>query len=263
MMETVSDETIDVYAKQQGIYKGMNGMDVHSLYVKKAATDLGADLCGVAAVDRFRDAPKGYNPCDVLPECRSVIVVAARFLNSTLSVKSTLPYTVVRNQLSAGMDRLSLELSELLESQGAIAVPIGANEPCVLDVKNKKLRGVISLKHAAVFAGLGKMGKNTLLINDRYGNMLWLGAVLTSAELEADPVATYEGCIEGCRLCLDACPVKALDGISINQRACGGYAFGDEKVLFRHYGGWRIKCNRCRTVCPNCLGIKQQVIADE
>ncbi len=255
MVITVSDETIGVYLKQEGIYKEVDGMEIHSSFVKKMAAELGADLCGIAPVDRFRDAPKGYNPRDVLPECRSVIVVAVSSLSSAMSANSTLPYTLVRNQLSDRLDGMALELAERLESQGVGAVPIGANEPCVLDRGSRKLRGVISLKHAAVFAGLGKMGKNTLLINERHGNMLWLGAVLTSAELEADPVATYEVCTGGCRLCIDACPVKALDGTSINQRACGNYAFGDEKVLFRHYGGWRIKCNRCRKVCPNCFGL--------
>ncbi|HUL61673.1 MAG TPA: hypothetical protein VLT35_01315, partial [Methanocella sp.] len=126
----------------------------------------------------------------------------------------------------------------------------------VLDVKGKKLRGAVSLKRAAVQAGLGRMGKNTLLGNDRYGNMLWLGGVLTTAELGADPVAAYGGCIPGCLLCLDACPVKALDGVSIDQRACGRHAFGEERVLFRGHGGWRIKCNACCRVCPSATGIR-------
>jgi len=87
--------------------------------------------------------------------------------------------------------------------------------------------------------------------------MLWLGAVLTSAELSPDPPATYEGCPGSCRLCIESCPVKALDGVSINQRRCGSYAFGEENGLFGHYGGWRIKCNVCRNVCPHGTGIKK------
>ncbi len=219
--------------------------------VKKAATDLGAVLCGIASVDRFAQAPKGFHPCDVLPECKSVVVLATRFLTSTLSARSTVPYTVVRNYLTDQMDRMSLQLAYWLEAQGALAVPTGAIGPCNWDAERKKSMGIISLKHAAVLAGLGTMGKNTLLINDRYGNMIWLSAVVTSAELEADPLAAYEGCIPGCTLCLDACPIKALDGVSMDQASCWNYAFGEENG-----GEWRIKCYKCRRVCPHCLGIR-------
>jgi len=52
------------------------------------------------------------------------------------------------------------------------------------------------LKHAAVRAGLGRMGKNTLLVNDRLGNMLWLGAILIDQELAEDALANYDACIE-------------------------------------------------------------------
>lgn len=38
-----------------------------SLEVKQLAYELGADLCGIASIDRFDDAPKGYHPLDVLP----------------------------------------------------------------------------------------------------------------------------------------------------------------------------------------------------
>ena len=232
-------------------------MDPSSERVRELAIGLGTDLCGIAPAARFSDAPTGYHPDDVLPGCRSVIVFAIDSLQSTLSAKTLIPYTIMRNDRYARLDRIALKLSYMLELQGIPAIPIPAGEPCRVDLRHRKLRGIISLKHAAVFAGLGTMGKNTLLINDRYGSMLWLGAVLTVAELDPDPVAGYSGCLGTCRLCLESCPVKALDGTSIDQRKCGTYAFGDEKFLFGHYGGWRIKCTTCRTVCPHCTGIPE------
>lgn len=226
-------------------------MHIRSTDVKKIALDLGADLCGIAPADRFTEAPRGYHPRDVLPDCQSVIVLASRFLTSTLSAKSTIPYTIVRNELAKRMDEMSLRLSYALEPYGEIAVPTGAIGPDNFDAATNKFRGIISLKHAAVLAGLGKIGKNTLLINDRYGNMLWLSAVVTSAVLEPDPIADYEGCIEDCDLCLRSCPVNALDGISMDQRRCRDYAFGPEDG-----GEWRIKCYLCRKICPHCTGIR-------
>lgn len=225
-------------------------MELSSASVKKVAAGMGADLCGIAPVERFGNAPKGFGPTDVLPGGRSVIVVALRFSLSTLEARSTIPYTVVRNDLSKEIDRLTVRLALELESCGATAVPVGAIGPDEFDAATNKYRGIISLKHAAELAGLGKIGKNTLLINDRYGNMIWLGAVITTATLDADPLAAYEGCVDGCSLCLDSCPVNALDGVSMDQRRCWEHAFGP------HEGGeWRIKCYTCRKICPHCKGI--------
>ena len=46
---------------------------------KEIMFSLGADLCGIASIDRFDDAPEGYHPLDVLPTCKSVISFGCRF----------------------------------------------------------------------------------------------------------------------------------------------------------------------------------------
>lgn len=227
-------------------------MILNASEVKQMAFELGANLCGIAPINRFDDAPAGYHPRDVLNKCESVIVLAKKFLTSTIHAKSTIPYTDVRDELSRQMDKMAIELCYQIEDLDHIAVPINAIGPNEFDIATKKKRGIISLKHAGIRAGLGKMGKNTLLINDKYGNMIWLSAVLTSAQLTPDPVANYEGCLPNCTLCLDSCPVQSLDGISINQTKCWEYAFG----IPENGGGWRIKCFLCRKVCPHAQGIK-------
>lgn len=228
-------------------------MDVKSADIKGKAQEWGADLCGIASADRFGVAPTGYRPADVLPGCQSVVVMAKRFLASTLDSTSTIPYTVIRNYLGAEMDRLSIQLAYHLESLGARAVPTGAIGPTRWDKETRKSLGLISLKHAAVQAGLGRMGKNTLLINDSHGNMIWLGGVLSTHELEPDPLVEYETCPEKCRLCLQACPVQAMDGVSIDQAKCWKHAFGADDE-----GEWRIRCFKCREVCPNKFGVTRR-----
>ncbi len=228
-------------------------MKATSADIKSKARELGADLCGIAAADRFSGAPASYRPADVLPGCKSVVIVARRFLTSTLDSSSTIPYTVIRNYLSDEMDRLSIGLSYYLEGVGERSVPTGAIGPTRWEKETKKSMGLISLKHAAVLAGLGKMGRNTLLINERFGNMVWLGGVLTTHEFDPDPLVEYEVCPRGCRVCLDVCPVQAMDGVSIDQRKCWEYAFGADDE-----GEWRIKCFACRQGCPNKFGLKAE-----
>jgi epoxyqueuosine reductase QueG len=99
-------------------------------------------------------------------------------------------------------------------------------------------------------AGLGKIGRNTLLINDRFGNMIWLSAVLTTLELRPDPPAAYEACIPSCALCSKACPVNALETEFMKQQICYDHAYSNDS------GREVISCWTCRKVCPRLLGIK-------
>lgn len=70
---------------------------------------------------------------------------------------------------------------------GFLAVPVPTNES-QWDDKTGRWRSIVSQKHAAQAAGLGTIGRHSLLITPEFGSMVWLGAVLTEAELAEDPV---------------------------------------------------------------------------
>lgn len=219
--------------------------------IKQRAAELGADLCGIAAVERFSDAPQGFHPQNIMPDCKSVIVLALRFPLSTLAALSQAPYTFARNRLMDKVDGITFQLASEWEDRGYCAVPIPSSEPYEFwDAERRHGQGILSLKHAAVRAGLGQMGKNTLFVNKDFGNMVWLGAVLLDQELTPDAVADYQVCKPECRICLEACPAQALNGTTIVQRKCrevsGKYTEGGEGLY---------ACNLCRKVCPNYKGI--------
>jgi len=217
--------------------------------VKKIVMENGADLCGIASVERFEAAPKGFHPCDVLPSCKSVVVFAQKFLKGTLQCKSTIPYTIVRNILSDKMDKMAVQICTELENHGVTAIPTGTNGPTEFDVPTGRYRNIISAKHSAVQAGLGRIGKNTLLITPKYGNMVWLSVILVDIELEADNVLEGDPCPDNCSLCSDICPAKAVGNAELKQTDCWNYAFGGENG-----GEFKIRCYKCRTICPHCLG---------
>ncbi len=227
-------------------------MDIDTSTLKEKARLLGYDLCGIAPIDRFRDMPPKSNPLSILPQAKSVIVVAKKFLNSTTSSTSTIPYTIIRNWISREIDEITIHLAYFLEEANRLAIPTGAIEPCNYDHDIDKQTGLISLKNAAHQAGLGVIGKNTLLITPEYGNMVWLGTVITSADLEPDPILEKSPCHQNCSICIDHCPVGAIDGsLFIDQKKCKSFAFGEEDG-----GEWRIKCNKCRILCPSSNGYK-------
>ena len=218
-----------------------------SARVKDILFELGADLCGIAGVDRFADAPEGYHPTDVLPSCRSVISFAVRFPAGALECKTPAVYTRIRNTITAKLDDMALELCIRMEREGALCVPIPTLDP-QMDVRTGRWRSIVSQKHAAQAAGLGAIGRHSLLITPTLGSMVWLGCALTDLELEPDPL--LEPICNGCNLCVEVCPVNALESAELRQQTCWDYAFGDnpEKQC------WEISCHRCRDVCPYNLG---------
>ncbi|HMK54058.1 MAG TPA: epoxyqueuosine reductase [Methanobacteriaceae archaeon] len=224
---------------------------MNSQTIKNITGKLGADLCGIACADRFKDAPPGFNPLDIYSGCESVIVFAKRVPTGSLSADNCIPYTHMSDVVTQEVDRLGIELCLILEDLGIEAIPIPSDDPSEYwESENQYARGILSLRHAGYFAGLGILGKNTLLINEKYGNMIQIGAVLVDIKLKSDPIASYEGCLVDCGLCIESCPQKALNGLTVNQKLCRALS-----NFITERGYILKKCNLCRRDCPNALGL--------
>ena len=220
---------------------------MNSADVKKLLYSLGADLCGIASLDRFGGAPKGYQPTDVFPCCQSVISFAVRFPAGALLCKTNTVYTHIRNTITPKMDAIALNACIELEKAGHLAVPIPTNDS-QWDENTGRFRSIISQKHAAQAAGLGTIGRHSLLITPEFGSMVWLGTILTDAALEPDPLKA--SICDNCNLCVKICPINALEHVEMNQQACWNHAFGDNPGT----QSWEISCHKCRDVCPYNLG---------
>ncbi|PKM95070.1 MAG: epoxyqueuosine reductase [Firmicutes bacterium HGW-Firmicutes-1] len=220
--------------------------------IKQIVLELGADLCGIANVDRFTDAPNGFNPKDLYEECKSVIVFAKCIPKGLAKVDPRIIYIKATDVNLDELDRISYLSALEIEKLDATAIPLPSDSPYdYWDNNTLEGRGLISMKHAALLAGLGSLGKNTLIMNNKYGNMINIGAVLTNLDLESDPIAE-EVCIENCHLCIDQCPQNALNGTSVNQKRCREFTYS------KNDRGFSIcNCNRCRAICPRAFGQKQ------
>jgi len=222
--------------------------------IKTTALELGADICGIAPIDRFYSAPKGFHPSDIYRECQSVLVFAKKLPSESLFASSCIPYTYINRVITEEVDRLTLALSRKMDDCAIKNVPIPSDDPSEYwESERSHARAILSLRHAGHLAGLGVIGKNTLLINEKLGNMMQMGALLLNAKLEGDPIAAYEACKLDCQLCIRACPQSALDGTTVNQQAC--------RPLSNHRNerGFMVKkCWQCRKVCPNRSGLKNE-----
>lgn len=218
--------------------------------IKKLILSLGADVCGVANIDRFSKAPAGFHPRDIFPDCQSVIVFGIALPKGLIKVEPRLIYGHFNYGSCPGVDWIGFKGAREIERLcGGYAVPIPSDGPYEYwDAEKMEGRGLISMKHAAVLAGLGTLGKSTLLLNEEYGNMLTLGTVLTGLALASDPFAESI-CIEGCNLCVKNCPSQALDGYRADQSKCRPNTYGTNTRGFT-----TVNCNKCRVVCPMRFG---------
>ena len=192
--------------------------------LKDCARSKGADLVGIAPLERFQAAPSDQHPVRYLPESRAVISMGIRInragLRTILSGISIYSYCVFGfKAINERLNHLAYHVARFLEDEGFEAYPVPANAP-----RNPRtLKAEISHRHVAVAAGLGEMGWGLNLLTPQYGAWQKLISIFTSAPLEPDPL--FEGAIcNRCLRCVQICPTGAInlkepDGFRIEGRS--------------------------------------------
>lgn len=171
--------------------------------VKIAAKQAGADLIGIANIERFKDVPAQHNPTSIFPETKSVIVIGRRITRGTLrGVEEGTQFGLYNLYGYGWLDNRFLAMTtfktaEFLEDNRYEAVPlpnlpsqtppmgiaVGANQPAP--------NVMIDFDDAAVRAGLGEIGYCGVFLSFEFGPRQRFQLILTDAELEPDPL--FEG----------------------------------------------------------------------
>ncbi len=221
-------------------------MIINTRSIKKMLFQEGIDLVGIADA---RDHLLSYPPrpaMALMPTAKSVIVMAVAHSLGAVRTPDIKLWTRNKMQTSRILDQAAEKLGRFLERQGFLSLPVSSDKPVEIHRRDpetgKKLprtRTVshLSLKHAAVSAGLGNIGRSNLLLTERFGPHQRLCAVITEAPLEADKPFHGDLCIVGCSRCEKACPVKALENGNYSVDPCFNYwSWG-----FEHLPSWRIR----------------------
>ena len=97
--------------------------------VKKILLNQGADLCGIANIERFDNAPKGFHPMDIYEECKSVIVFGKKLSKGVAYVNPRIVYNHANGLNISAVDKITYEASIEIEQLGCIAVPLPCDSP--------------------------------------------------------------------------------------------------------------------------------------
>jgi epoxyqueuosine reductase QueG len=178
--------------------------------VKAAATANGAALVGVAAIESIPPCTPPLPVTKVMPQARSVVVFGIPMLRGSIESSSLFSAMISTHATYKEAEILALRLGRLLEERGYRAAIIVPASPIEMSRETSGLLGDISLRHAAVGAGLGVIGKNRLLLTRKWGPRVRLGAIVTDAPLAADKPMEERLC-DDCDLCVQSCPAQALN----------------------------------------------------
>ncbi len=258
----------------------MSSISAISDAVRRLAREHGFDLAGIAGVGPHpelksfepwikeglhgemdylaarndRDELKRADLQNAAPWARSVVVCAVNY-------NSCAPYSThagsnregwIARYAQGGVDYHDVLLPRLRKLEAAIAQLAPEDQPfrsgCYVDT------GPVVERVFAKYAGIGWIGKNTCILNERLGSWVFLGVILTNLALEPD-LPAKDRC-GSCTRCLDACPTNAFLGPhQLDATKCISYLTIEKRGAIsedlrpgtgRHLFG----CDICQDVCP-------------
>lgn len=212
--------------------------------LKQMLLEQGASLVGFADL--------GTSPVSDEPELKYAVSIIVKLSDSVLrSIKDrpSISYFQHYRAVNYKLDQLALSCVKYLEDSGYDAFPIAASQ----SIPTNKYYGIFQHKTVARLAGLGYIGKNSLLITEEYGSKVRLCTVLTNLPLQADRPIISKDC-GGCVVCKNACPTCAIYGENFNPDCADKELFDKEKCS-RHMKtyndvGRGSVCGLCIKACP-------------
>ncbi|MHB1786833.1 MAG: tRNA epoxyqueuosine(34) reductase QueG [Acidimicrobiales bacterium] len=212
-------------------------------------TLLARQKAGLSAGMKFTytDPRRATDPSASLPGARSLVVVAKSYHRQDPLADAPRPANQGRVARYSWADHYQ-PLRAALDDMASLVVAAGWQ--AVVRVDDNSLVD----KEAAVQAGLGWYGKNTLVLIPRHGSWFVLGSVITNAPLPTTTTTLVDGC-GSCSRCISACPTGAIiePGV-LDARRCLAWlleAPGPFPLQWRKALGGRIYgCDDCQEACP-------------
>jgi epoxyqueuosine reductase len=188
------------------------------------------------------------NPCEILPECKSILVTGMIYLPEATTGAISTPRIAAYALGEDYHDVITMRLKELMSH---IHRMIGYSIPHRIYSDT----GPLLERELAQRSGLGWIGKNTCLIHPKKGSYFFLGEILLGIELTPDLPFQKDSC-GSCTRCIDACPTSCiLPDRTLDARRCISYLTIELKSaiprdLRPFIEGWIFGCDICQQICP-------------
>jgi epoxyqueuosine reductase len=218
---------------------------------------LEVDLLGVVSVERSKELKDRSTV--FLPSVKSVLVLGKETYQEVVSLLEPSKgageaepgeiFSAHADYVNGRLNRAVHELADLFHKERYRSVPLPAAIGVITD--QRFLTALFSYKHAAELAGLGTIGRHSLLINPEFGPRVRLACLLTEAVLEPSPRALKDYCA-GCEACIRVCPARAI------QAPGSGQAYSINKFACRAYRQVGLVCSVCLKVCDKITGRPQK-----
>lgn len=192
-----------------------------------------------------RTRQERLDPGRLLPGCRAVVAVALSYARPDDD-----PSWAPVARYARGRDYHEVMRPRLVALGEFVRDAAGGDTRCRAAVDTS----AVLERDLAARAGLGWVGKNTNLLDARLGSYVFLGIVLTTADLAHD-AAVADRC-GSCTACLDACPTGAFVApYVLDARRCIAYLTIEHRGAIRAdlrpgIGDWLFGCDVCQEVCP-------------
>ncbi len=215
---------------------------------------LAGGLAGAMRDWLARHEPLRADPAALLEGVRSVVVLATDYATGVEAGGGSSADGVPEGRGGVARYAWGDDYHDLLRARAnALAAWLEARVEC-------RTRGVVDSAPLAerdygLLAGLGWIGKNTMLIDPRAGSYFFLTAILTDLELPADTPIEVDHC-GTCTACLDACPTGAFVAPRVldASRCISAITIEDHgpipPLLRAGMGDWIFGCDICQEVCP-------------
>ena len=173
--------------------------------LKAFCQEQGVDLFGVADMRQLKEDVMLSR--DILARMDKAICLGAQLSGIILEEIKDAPtrlYFHHYRTLNMFLDQAALRVSAYIQKKGFLSMPIPASQ--IVDWHNQKAH--LSHKKLGYLAGLGWMGRNNLLVNEKYGSQFRLVSILTNAPVKTDKPVSKD--CQDCRLCVHVCPAGAI-----------------------------------------------------
>jgi len=213
---------------------------------------LDVELLGVTSIGRSAPKKLTETATSLLPGARSVVVLAKEVYKEVVALLQPSKEAgevehgellgAHTDYLNGRLNRAVHELANLFRKEGYRSLPL----PVLGPMDQRFLTALFSYKHAAELAGLGTIGRHSLLITPEFGPRVRLACLLTEAPLKASPLAEKDYCSK-CNACIRKCPAQALQ---VPRR---GEAYSINKFACRTYRLAGLNCGVCMKTCDEML----------